>query len=102
VFGGRCRCASGAPYALHGTAGCSGTQQRRTYVRTQILDVLHLMMFLLHRGQMSAFHLMKFPLHGNQMVVLVEVVAHSPYVADEEDTPTGLEPDSCDPSNYHS
>jgi hypothetical protein len=35
--------------------------------------------------------------------VLVEVVAHSPHVADElEDTLTGLEPDSCDPSNYHS
>jgi hypothetical protein len=52
---------------------------------------------------MSALHpLMKFPLHGDQMVVLVEVVAHSPHVANElEDTPTGLEPDSCDPSNYH-
>jgi hypothetical protein len=71
------------------------------YVRAQTLLVLHLMMFLLHRGQMSAFHLMKFP-HGNQMVVLVEVVAHRPHVADEEDTPTGSEPDSCDPSNYHS
>jgi hypothetical protein len=46
--------------------------------------------------------LMKFPLHEDQMVVLVEEVPHSPHVADEEDTPTGLEPDSCDPSNYHS
>jgi hypothetical protein len=82
--------------------GCNRTQQRRIYVRVQTLLVLHLMMFLLHRGQMSVFLLMKFPLHGNQMVVLVEVVAHSPHVADEEDTPTGSKPDSDDPSNYHS
>jgi hypothetical protein len=84
--------------------GCNETQQRRIYVHAQTLLVLHLMMFLLHRGQMIAFHpLMKFPLHGDQMVVLVEVVAHSPHVANElEETPTGLEPDSCDPSNYHS
>jgi hypothetical protein len=84
--------------------GCNGTQQRRIYVRAQTLLVLHLMMFLLHWGQISAFHpLMKFPLHGDQMVVLVEVDAHSPHVADElEDTPMGLEPDNCDPSNYHS
>jgi hypothetical protein len=84
--------------------GCNGTQQRRIYIRAQTLLMLHLMMFLLHRGQMSAFHpLMKFPLHGNQMVVLVEVVSHSPHVADElEDTPMGLSPDSYDPSNYHS
>jgi hypothetical protein len=60
-------------------------------------------MFFHLGNQMSALHpLMKFPLHGDQMVVLVEVVAHSPHVANElEDTPTGLEPDSCDPSNYH-
>jgi hypothetical protein len=84
--------------------GCNGTQQRQIYVRAQTLLVLHLMMFMLHRGQMSVFHpLMKFPLHGDQMVVLVEVVAHSPHVANElEDTPTGLSPDSCDPYNYHS
>jgi hypothetical protein len=24
--GERCQCAGGAPYALHGTVGCSGTQ----------------------------------------------------------------------------
>jgi hypothetical protein len=93
------------PRSLDSTVvGCNGTQQHRIYVRTQTLLVLHLMMFLLHRGQMSAFHpLMKFPLHGDQMVVLVEVVAHSPHVANElEDTPTGLSLDSCDPSNYHS
>jgi hypothetical protein len=85
------------------TVGCNGTQQCRIYVRAQTLLVLYPMMFLLHWGQMSAYLLlMKFPLHGNQIVVLVEVVAHSPHVADEEDTPTGLEPDSGDPSNYHS
>jgi hypothetical protein len=34
---------------------------------------------------------------------LSEVVAHSPHMVDElEDTPMGLSPDSCDPSNYHS
>jgi hypothetical protein len=91
------------PRSLDSTVvGCNGIQQRRIYVRAQTLLMLHLMMFLLHRSQMSAFHLMKFPLHGNQMVVLVEVVSHSAHVADEEDTPTGLEPDSCDPSNYDS
>jgi hypothetical protein len=85
------------------TVGCNGTQQRRIYIRAQTLLMLHLMMFLLHRSQMSAFLLlMKFPLHGNQMVVLVEVVAHSPHVVDDKDTPMGSKLDNGDPSNYHS
>jgi hypothetical protein len=105
VSEGCCQCAGRTPCSLHSTvAGCSETQQRWIYVCAQILNVLHLKMFLLHRGQMSALHpLMKFPLHGDEMVVLLKTVAHSPHMVDElEDTPTGLKPNSCDPPNYHS
>jgi hypothetical protein len=101
--GERCQCAGGAPYALHGTAGCSGTQQCRTYVHAQIIDALHLMMFFHLGNQMSSLHpLMKFPLHRDGMVQLMEVATHSYHAANEEDTPTGSEPDSCDPSTHHS
>jgi hypothetical protein len=78
-------------HSLHSNAaGCSETQQRQIYVCTQILDMLHLKMFLLHRGQMSALHpLMKFPLHGDEMVVLSEAVAHSPHDEYWPDLPRG-------------
>jgi hypothetical protein len=36
------------------------------------------------------------------MVQSMAVAAHSYHAADEEDTPTGSEPDSCDPSTHHS
>jgi hypothetical protein len=76
VSEGCCQCAGGTPRSLYSTAaGCSETQQCQIYIRAQILDVLHLKMFLLHRGQMSALHpLMMFPLHGDEMVVLSEAV----------------------------
>jgi hypothetical protein len=45
---------------------------------------------------------MKFPLHRDGMVQLMAAVAHSYHAADEEDTPTGSEPDSGDPSTHHS
>jgi hypothetical protein len=61
------------------------------------------MMFFHLGNQMSAWHpLMKFPLHRDGMVQSMAAATHIYHAADEEDTPTGSEPDSCDPSTHHS
>jgi hypothetical protein len=61
------------------------------------------MMFFYLGNQMSALHpLMKFLLHRDGMVQSMAAAAHSYHATDEEDTPTGLELDSGDPSTHHS